>query len=62
VLRLAPDIAVRRRTDEDAEFVRLRSSEVWDADWRNSGGYILDASQPQAAVLAQVKAIVWSRL
>jgi thymidylate kinase len=62
VLRLAPEIAVRRRTDEDAEFVRLRSGEVWDADWRDSGGYILDASQPQADVLEQIKAYVWSRL
>jgi thymidylate kinase len=62
VLRLEPEIAVRRRTDEDSEFVRIRSTEVWDADWRDSGAYVVDASQQQADVLEKIKMLVWSRL
>jgi thymidylate kinase len=62
VLRLEPQLAVRRRTDEDPEFVRIRSTEVWDADWENTGAYVIDASQPQPVVLEEIKALVWSRL
>ena len=66
VLNVPPEIAVRRAlqrgTDEDAELVRSRATEVWTADWRGLPVTLVDASLPQEDVLAQVKALVWSHL
>lgn len=62
VLRLDPETAVVRRTDEDPEFVRPRSTEVWQADWTTSRAHVVDAGRPKHDVLAAVKAIVWSQL
>jgi thymidylate kinase len=61
VLRVDPDVAVAR-ADEDPDFVRPRSQEVWYADWTGTRGHVVDASRPRADVLAAVKAIVWSEL
>lgn len=62
VLRLEPETAVARRSDEDPDFVRPRSREVWQADWTSSRAHVIDASLPLPDVLAAVKAIVWSQL
>lgn len=62
VLRVDPDIAVRRKTDEDAATVRERSSEVWGIDWAGSGAHVVDASKPREEVLAELKSLVWSEL
>lgn len=62
LLRVDPDTAVRRKTDEPAEYVRARCQLVWDADWTSSGAHIVDASRPLAHVLAEIKATLWERL
>ncbi len=61
VLLVDPELAVRRKTDEEEDYVRRRSTEVWNAPWEP---YILrvDASRPAAAVLADLRAAVWERL
>lgn len=62
VLRLDPEIAVVRRSDEEPHPVRVRNREIWEAAWEGSGAHVLDASQPQADVLAQVRQIVWTQI
>lgn len=63
VLRVDPDVAVARKVGVDpAEFVRPRVAEVFDADWAGTGAVVLDACQPAAEVLAQMRAAVWERL
>ncbi|MCB0064667.1 MAG: hypothetical protein KDE19_21235 [Caldilineaceae bacterium] len=66
VLRVDPQVAQARRTDEEGEWVMARCQEIWDLDWDvehyGTRLQIVDAGQPQAAVLAQVKAEIWSRL
>jgi len=62
VLRVNPETAVSRKTDEDAISVRARSGEIWDLDWHATGAHVIDADRPQAEVLAQLKAVVWSHL
>ncbi len=66
VLQVPPEVAVRRAlargTKENAELVRSRSAEVWQADWRGLPVTLVDASPAQDDVLAQIKALVWTHL
>ena len=62
VLRLDPEIAVRRKTNEDSATVRTRNEEVWRVDWRNTSAHVVDAGRPQDEVLSKIKRIVWQEL
>ncbi len=62
VLRLDPEIAVQRKTDEAASSVRARSTEVWELDWRNTPACVIDASRSREEVLSELKALIWSGL
>lgn len=61
VLRVDPEVAVRRKPSEPADYVRRRSTEVWNATWDESV-VLVDASRPPAGVLADVRGAVWDRL
>jgi thymidylate kinase len=61
VLRVDPEVAVRRKTDEGSDYVRRRSSEVWNATW-DQRVVLIDAAQPAADVLAALRVAVWDRL
>ena len=61
VLRVDPEVAVRRKTDEEENYVRRRSTEVWDATWDDST-VIVDAARPAADVLSALRVAVWERL
>lgn len=60
VLRIDPEIAVARRSDEDGGYVRARNTEVRDADWSRTGAVIVDAALPAEQVLASVKQAIWT--
>jgi thymidylate kinase len=62
VLRVDPEIAVRRKTNESPESVRTRGAEIWSIDWRDARAHVIDASQPEEAVARELKALVWSTL
>ncbi|MGH3066654.1 MAG: hypothetical protein ACRDOF_10195 [Gaiellaceae bacterium] len=62
VLRVDPEIAVQRKTEERPESVRARGAEVWSIDWRDSHVHVVDASKPEDAVARELKALVWSTL
>ncbi len=62
VLKVAPEIAVQRKSEEDAGFVFSRASEVWNAPWSETEAFVVDASQPADAVFSQVKNYVWKRI
>ncbi len=62
VLRVDPDVAVRRKTTESEQHVRLRSTEMWNQNWEGTNAYVIDANQPAADVLAEVQSIIWARL
>lgn len=61
VLRVEPEVAVKRKTDEEENYVRRRSTEVWNAVWDDTT-VVVDAAQPAAGVLADLRAAVWERL
>jgi len=62
MLRVAPEIAVQRKIDENAALVRARAKEMWELDWKETSAHVVDASQPPAEVLSEVKALIWSEL
>jgi thymidylate kinase len=62
VLRVHPDIAAARKTDEDPSSVRRRSAEIWALDWSGTQAHVIDTSQPTDAVMAELKDTIWQRL
>lgn len=62
VLRLDPEIAVQRKTDEDAASVRARTTEIWELDWQQTPTHVIDANQSKADVLSKLKVLIWSEL
>lgn len=61
VLRVTPEIAVRRRPDADPRVIDSRAREVLDAAWGPDVA-VIDATRPVDTVLRNVKTSVWSRL
>jgi thymidylate kinase len=61
-LRVEPEIAVQRKTDEDAAYVRERSAEIWDLEWEHMDAHLIDAGKSKTEVLAEIKRLVWLRL
>jgi hypothetical protein len=62
VLRLHPDLAVIRKTDEPAEYVRARGQVVWNTDWAGTEAQVVDASRSFPEVLSELKSRLWSVL
>ena len=62
VLRVDPEVAVRRKTTEPPDYVRRRARIIWDADWSETRAHVVDAGRPLAEVVAELKALVWSAL
>jgi thymidylate kinase len=62
VLRVDPEIAVRRQPGDDPDYVRGRWREIWEIDWRAVGAHVIDAGRAPGEVIAEVKSLVWSEL
>ena len=62
VLRVDPEVAVQRKTDEDSADVRVRSTEVWETDWEQTRAHVIDGHQSPGEVLAELKSLIWSEL
>lgn len=62
VLRVDPEIAVRRKPSESRAHVLARSSELWQQDWQGTAAHVIDVAQPIADVVARLRSIVWAGL
>lgn len=62
VLRLDPEIAVRRRRDEAPAAVRARNREVWEFDWGGTHALVVDASRSRSEVIFHLKSLIWASL
>lgn len=62
LLRVDPETAVARKTDEPSDYVRRRASEVWNIDWDDSDVHVIDASRRPELVAAELKSLIWSHL
>jgi thymidylate kinase len=62
VLMVEPEIAVRRKTDEPADYVRRRSRIIWETDWTETGAHLVDAGRSLPEVLTDLRALIWSEV
>jgi hypothetical protein len=62
VLRIEPELAVLRKPEEPADYVRARGRAVCEADWTVTPAQVVDASRPFPDVLDDLKSLVWSAL
>lgn len=62
VLRVDPETAARRKTDEPADYVRRRVAEVWAIDWTGTPVHVVDAARPADEVASELKSLIWQRL
>lgn len=62
VLKVNPQIAVQRKTDEDATSVEKRSTEIWQINWETTDAHVIDASKSKTEVASELKTLIWSRL
>lgn len=62
VLRVHPEIAVRRKTDEPADYVRTRARIVWNTHWTGTRAHLVNADRSFADVVDELKAIIWAEL
>jgi len=59
VLRLDPELAVLRKPEEPANYVRTRVRAACEADWSGSSAQMVDASRPFPDVLNDLKSRLW---
>jgi thymidylate kinase len=62
VLRVEPEVAVKRKTTESEHHVRVRSTELWEQDWTSTNAYVIDASRPLDEVVGEAQSVIWSKL
>ncbi len=62
VLRVDPEVAVARKPEEDADFVRGRWRELWAVDWNGVDAHVVDAGAPREEVLARLQALIWAAI
>ena len=62
VLRVDPEVAVRRKTTEPSDYVRRRARIIWSVDWSGTSAHVVDAGRSLADVVAELKTIVWDAL
>jgi len=59
VLRLPPEIALKRKSEEDPGAVMVRSGEIWNREKWGLEACLVDARASRTAVLAELKNRVW---
>ncbi len=62
VLQLHPDLAVARKPDEPADYVRTRGEAVWNTVWKGSGAEVIDVSRPFSDAFGDLKSRLWRSL
>jgi thymidylate kinase len=59
VLRLEPELAVSRKPEEPADYVRRRATLVFARAWDRADERVVDASRPLPDVLRELRSRVW---
>ncbi len=62
VLQLDPELAVVRKPEEPADYVRTRGRTIWEADWTATRAELVDAGRPLPDVVADLQARIWRTL
>jgi len=62
VLRVHPEVAARRKINEEADYVRARVREIWELDWRETDAHVVDATAPVGEVCSSLQSLIWTHL
>jgi thymidylate kinase len=62
VLRVDPDVALRRRPEDPETRVRERALEILEVDGVAMGAHMIDAGMPMTKVHRELKSWIWTRL
>jgi thymidylate kinase len=62
VLLVEPEVAVQRKRDEPAPYVRRRAQLVKDRDWTGTEARLIDANRRLPEVIRDLKCVIWSAL
>ena len=62
VMRVHPDVALRRRPEDPEGRVRERALEILKVDGTATGAHLVDASLPMREVHRELKSWIWARL
>jgi O-antigen/teichoic acid export membrane protein/thymidylate kinase len=62
VLLVEPEVAVQRKQDEPAPYVRRRAQLVKDSDWTGTEARLIDANRGLPEVVRDLKCVMWSVL
>jgi thymidylate kinase len=62
LLRVDPNVAVKRKTTEIEHEVHARTSEIWEIDWSKTPAQVIDANQTKERVILEAKINIWSQL
>jgi thymidylate kinase len=62
VLRVHPEVAARRKINEEADYVRARVREIWELDWRQTDAHVVDATAPLGEVCSCLQSLIWTHL
>ncbi len=62
VLLVDPEVAVARKPEEPADFVRARWREILDIDWAAVPAHVVDAGRPRDEVISRLRSLVWSEV
>lgn len=61
VLQLDPEIAVMRKSDENSDYVRARSTHMQQIDWSETPAITVDASKSKDELLSEIKSLLWRK-
>jgi thymidylate kinase len=62
VLRVDPEVALRRRPEDPEKRVRERAQEVLSIDWSDTRAHVLDANRPMAELHRELESWIWTQL
>lgn len=62
VMRVHPDVALRRRPEDPEGRVRERALEILEIDGTAMGAHLVDADRPMREVHRELKSWIWARL
>jgi thymidylate kinase len=62
VLRVEPEVAVRRRPEDPERRIRQRAQEILEIDWTGTGAHVFDANRPMGELHRELKSWIWTQL
>jgi len=62
VLRVHPDTAVQRKTDEAPAYVQARTEEIWGLPFVAPQAIVIDANQDIQTVQAAIRDAIWAAI